>query len=179
MEEAISTLYQFCGLPGAGKSTLARRLAEATQSVLLSHDKISASLTTNGLYHFEKEFSDRRRPTQDLLCTIAGEQLGNGLSVIIDSLGENDRVRTEAEEISQRFGAGFVLVYCVCLDEDTLLERLRNRDRKIPGWVDRGEEHLHRVLPHFSPPQNPNVLVQTLASIDESVAYILRVIGKK
>ena len=43
------TLIEFGGLPGTGKSTLARQLAERTRAVLLRIDEIEAAMRRNGL----------------------------------------------------------------------------------------------------------------------------------
>ncbi len=56
LDRSAPTLTLFCGLPGAGKSTLARRLEAAGRGVRLSTDEWQATLVFE---HTETEFHGR------------------------------------------------------------------------------------------------------------------------
>lgn len=136
-------LIAFSGLPGAGKSTLADRLAVHLGAPAFSGDWLLGALKPHGL------LTGHDRATlfgayYDLLGTLARRQLMLGQSAVLDCL-VNDAVAAEWQKLAEEFQAKLVLVECVCSDEGEHRRRLEGRQRGIPGWHEVGWDHVQRM----------------------------------
>ena len=114
-----STLVMFSGLPGAGKSTLAERLARELRWPILRID----DLVTNIPNDAGPAFWDEKVL---VLLTLAEAQLALGLSVILDSVFMGlDRIHTQ--ELARVCGADFRPIYCHVSDETLWRQRITQR----------------------------------------------------
>jgi predicted kinase len=120
------------GLPGTGKSTLARSLGDRLDALVVNRDVIEASLWRSGVAHGVES----RRAANDLLLTLAGDALGQGRSLIIDSvLGEAKR-REQLQAVAVAGGVACRLIECVCSDDALHRSRIEGRERGIEGWYE-------------------------------------------
>lgn len=74
----LPTMTLFCGLPGSGKTTLAKRLEAAGRGIRLCTDDWQGDL---GVDHVEWDFHNRLQP---LLYRHALTLLRHGVSVILE-----------------------------------------------------------------------------------------------
>jgi uncharacterized protein len=121
------------GLMGSGKSTLAAALAEQFGAAHLQTDAIRqvliggvghvvrAAAYNEGLYRPEA-----RRAVYDRMFQIAGEQLAERLSVVLDGTFLSEELRQEAAALAARLGARMCGIRCVC-PSDVALKRLADR----------------------------------------------------
>ncbi|MFI9387239.1 AAA family ATPase [Kutzneria sp. NPDC052558] len=114
-----------CGLPGSGKTTHARRLAEQRGGARLSPDEWMDAL---GVNLWDSAMRDR---VEKLQWSLAKDLLRAGVTVIVEwgtwSRAERDALRVEAREL----GASVELVYLnVPLDE--LCRRIHGRNHEDP-----------------------------------------------
>ena len=149
-------LVIFRGLPGTGKSHLARRLVEReTCFLVLSRDVIRRALVTRPSYSpEEKEMVDR------LIAAMAGHLLAQGRDVVIDgmSLSSAAGVDRLAREASSR-GVPFRIIECRCREE-TALARIRGDGTSHPAG-DRDEALYFQVKERFQPVRHPLLVVDT------------------
>ena len=115
-----------CGLPGAGKTTLARQLAADRSAVRLTKDEWLWALG----------FTPWDAPTQELvehqLWQLAQEILRLGLSVVLD-FGLWARIeRDEKRSVARGIGAGVELHY-LDVPTDVLWRRIETRNSQ-PPW---------------------------------------------
>lgn len=125
----MATLFLICGLPGAGKTTLARRIERERGALRLAPDEWIARILAD---HADKAELDRlRSPVEAIQWDVALRALALGADVILEwgfwSREERARYRAIAEE----GGARVRLVFLdVPLDE--LWARLERRNQELP-----------------------------------------------
>ena len=141
---AVPTLFLICGLPGAGKTTLARRLAAELPAVRFSPDEWLADL---GLDLFDVPLRGR---LERRFTTLAMELLDHGQDVILDfgfwTRAERDEPRDEA----RRRGARVELHYLTAPLEE-LARRIVARSQE-PGGVQLDPALLAEYAPLFEVP---------------------------
>lgn len=120
------TLYIFSGLPGCGKSTLAKALSKVAGGVYLRIDTIEQGL--RDLCDFNVEGEGYR-----LSYRIAADNLQLGLSVVADSCNPIELTRSEWNEVAIRSGAEFVNIEVLCSDTSEHRNRINTRENTIPG----------------------------------------------
>jgi predicted kinase len=133
----------FAGLPGAGKSTLARNLASATRWPILDRDQIRADLTPGDASDAAREAADR------LLLRRVGSGVRAAMNLIVDGktfARAGDRARLQ-EEIDD---AGGEYQWCwLDLPAEVAIDRIEN-DPAHPA-PDRDAALVHAVAARFEP----------------------------
>jgi predicted kinase len=111
-----------CGLPGVGKSAIARDLATLIKgSVVLSTDKVRKELIPNPTYRKEE-----RRLIYHVLSLIAKYLHSAGIDCIVDATFNRESSRKELREKLSLTSDQMCTVECIC-PEDIAIERLKNR----------------------------------------------------
>lgn len=110
-----------CGLPGVGKTTLARDLAPLLNAVVLSTDKIRKELILHPTYSKQE-----RRLIYDVMLLLAKYLHNAKMNCILDATFNRERSRREAKMKLALNSSQLHIVECVC-PEDVVLARLRAR----------------------------------------------------
>jgi predicted kinase len=110
-----------CGLPGVGKSTLAKDLAPLLNAVILSSDKIRKELFPNPIYS-KREV----KIIYDVMILLAKYLYGAGINCIIDATFNKEKSRTQLKNKLMLPEEELFMVECIC-PEDTIVSRLKTR----------------------------------------------------
>ena len=147
----MPTLCITCGVPGSGKTTLAKHVEAEQRAVRLTGhewlhelypDEIDDALNADGPVIERLRWVNSHRPVVERIqWALALRALSLGVNVVLDwglwSRDERDRYRTEAQE------RGVRVVLCV-LDpsRDELVRRLNDRNAALPAGAFRIDEAL-------------------------------------
>jgi predicted kinase len=146
-----ATLHFFCGKMAAGKSTLARRLAERHGAVLLEEDHFLARLFP-GQVHGIADYVALSARIKDALSAPIVQLLANGSSVVLDFPGNTRNQRAWFRQLLEQSGAAHELHFLDVADA-VCKRQLRQRcDGLADGAPFTTEAEFDALGRYFDPP---------------------------
>jgi predicted kinase len=167
-----TTLILLAGMPGSGKTTLARMISRELRLPVFSKDRVQRVLRD---HHLALE------NTGDgyyIILDTADEQLGLGVSVILDATFPLDHFRMVASEMAARHHAKFCAIYCHCSDDEVWRKRMEHRVQYVPGWKPVGWEDVLRMRSYYQPWGSNALAVDSMIPPEENFASVLAQIQK-
>ena len=168
-----------CGLMGAGKSVVARRLCEATGALYLRSDEIRKELAglapqtkvaiAFGTGIYSSAASDH---TYQIMLERAEEALRQGRSVVVDAAFAQTARREPFFRLGQQLEVPTRLVHLVC-DDATLRARLLRREAKGTNISDGRLELLDEQRRAFEPVGGEALELDTHLERNEKVGLVL------
>ena len=130
-------LIVFGGLPGVGKTVLARAVAERLGAAYLRVDAIEAALWRAGVAHDQPTGS----PPDVVAHTVAEGSLAAGAAVVVDAVNPVEDARRGWRDLAQRVTRPLRFIEVVCLDESEHRRRVGSRtadleEHTVPTWTD-------------------------------------------
>ena len=122
----MPTLYIFAGLPGAGKSTLAKALAARIGAVYLRIDTVEQAL--RDLCGLDVQGEGYR-----LSYRVAEDNLRMGMSVVADSCNPIELTRREWERVAASADCDYCNIEIFCGDPREHRHRVETRTSQVPG----------------------------------------------
>jgi len=140
------TLYIFSGLPGTGKTSLAKLVVYELNAIYLRIDTIEQGL--RNLCSFDVEGEGYR-----LAYRIASDNLRLGLSVVADSCNTIELTRREWEQIARESHADYKNIEVICSDSTEHRHRVETRisdvqGLRLPTWSDVESREYHNWSVH-------------------------------
>ena len=162
-------LVALSGLPGVGKTTIARALCRATRAVHLRADSIEQALRNAG-WTVESE-------GYRVAYAVAEDNLRLGHIVVADCVDPWPLTRNEWRAVAERAGVRIVQVEIVCSDATEHRRRVESRQPDlaghiVPTWADVVERD-------YKPWDGERLVIDTaVLSLDASVRIIRAALGQ-
>jgi predicted kinase len=142
----MAVLHVLCGMPGSGKTTLAKRLEASERALRLSPDEWLARIVGDGWD------TDKRTAVHGVQYDVARRALELGVNVVLEGGFWAKSERDEMRAIARETGAGFRLHFL-----DVPLEELKRRIAKRNADLPPGSFHidpdvLDEWIAEFEPP---------------------------
>jgi predicted kinase len=156
-------LLEFGGLPGTGKSTLARLLAADTGAVWLRIDEIEGAMRRNGLTPEQTGVA-----AYSVAHDVAANHLRRGLTVIADAVNPVTEARNGWRDLAAAVGADHVVIETVCSDSIEHRRRVETRVSDLPGWVYPSWSQVQRMMTEYEPRTGNRLALDTTRPLDVS-----------
>jgi predicted kinase len=169
LPEKWTTWVVFAGLPGTGKSTLARALASRLGAAILDKDRVRGALFPDALTDYSAE--------QDQLCMRAMVEAAAYLTerrrvdyIFFD--GRTFSTQAQIEDVllaAGRAGARWRILHVTCAD--AVAERRLANDAAHPAQ-NRDPALYRSIKQHFEPILQPKLEVDTTLGVDRELAAV-------
>lgn len=157
----MTTLFLLCGLPGSGKTTLARQLEQSRPLLRLSPDDWIARLLRDATD--EAELQRLRDPIESLQWDVAARSLALGVSVVLDWGFWSREERADYRARAVKLGAHVELRFLE-VARDELWRRLEQRNQALgPETFAVSREQLEAWWALFEPPTAEEIGVDEAA----------------
>jgi predicted kinase len=161
-------LVVFRGLPGTGKSYLARQVLQLKPGFLvLSRDDLRHSIVPHPDFGPEE-----KNLVDDMIVAMTGFLIARGRSVLIDGMALSSATRvSQLVGAARANGAAFRIIECTCSQETALARIRQDTGAHLAG--DRGEKLYFDVKAAFQRIEEPFLLVDTDRDTADNLRGIL------
>jgi predicted kinase len=169
----VATLIVLGGLPGVGKTAIARELARAIGAVYLRIDSIEQAIRDSGMLH---------KPIDDLgyraAYAVAADNLLAGRTVVADCVNPIQITRDAWLGVAHRAHARAVEVEIVCSNPEEHRNRVEKRvsdiaGLRLPTWNEVASRE-------YEPWQREHIVIDTaFQSVTESAHEMLELLAKE
>jgi predicted kinase len=167
-------LVMLCGLPGTGKSRLARRLAVQLPAVVVESDRVRQEIFARPAYT-----ADESRQVHRICHVLMGWYLCHYYHVVYDATNLYEYHRRLAYSLAARNGARLVVAEIIAR-EDVVRDRLSPRRRKKPvtsvatDYSDADWEVYLRMRRQAEPIQHEHINIDTSdGDVERAVTCVL------
>lgn len=154
-------LITFGGLPGTGKTTLAKQLSRRISATYLRIDTLEQGLCA--IPDFPKKYPELG---YSLAYSLSKENLSLGLSVVADSVNPIELTRKAWAKISRETGVPLIEIEIICSDPIEHRRRVETRTTDIPGLrLPTWEQVITR---EYDPWMTPHLIIDTALQAPDS-----------
>jgi len=159
-------LVVFGGLPGTGKTTIARQIAARRSATYLRIDEVEQAIRAAGVLA-----GDVGAAGYFVANAVAASNLANGLTVVADCVNPVEESRQGWRETAARTQARIVEIEIVCSDPVEHRRRVEGRSPDIDGLIlPKWQAVLQR---DYSPWEGPHLIIDTAhLSPNEAIALV-------
>ena len=166
-------LCQMSGMPGTGKSTLARHICKMTNAMLLDADVIKSSILNS--FENDIDFKFAGKVAYEMIYSLADSNLEMGNSVVIDSPCRYEIILQQGMAIAKKHNVPYKFIECYLnIEHLPELNRRRSTREILPSQIYNvpiDEKKFQDVLSSFiRPADHDYLLIDTSQEIAECIA---------
>jgi predicted kinase len=163
-------LIAFSGLPGSGKTSIARELAKRLHATYLRIDTIEQAIVSCG------NIDPIMEEGYETAYRVAAENLRIGQHVVADSANTLEITRNAWADVARETNVQLINVEVICSDEVEHRRRVETRSSDIPDLIQPTWDNVKSREYHAW--SQPRIVVDTAGrGIDECIFEIQRAIG--
>ncbi len=157
----VSLLVVTTGLPGVGKTAIARELARRCSLFHIELDHLEAAL-------FRQGFSGEQLGWvgYDMITALAADNLAIGHRVLLDSVGWTAAVRQRWADLAAEQHVEFRPIEVICSDRQVHRERLERRRRNLEGFPETSWDDVQHARERFEPWVADRLILDTVAPME-------------
>ncbi len=159
-----------CGLPGVGKTTIAKNLAPLIDAVILSTDKIRKELIPNPTYTKEE-----RKLIYDVMVLIAVYLQNSDTNIILDATFNKEDFRNKVKQKIRVPRDKFFIIECIC-PENIIFSRLKNRKE---DYSDADISVYQKMKKIYEPVKVDHITIDTSLNTTSNVKNIASLLRSK
>lgn len=167
---AYPVLVMLVGLPGTGKSYLARKLAQKEPFVILEADFVRKTLFPNPTYSGEESAF-----VHQVVHALLARFLRRGVRVIYDATNLIEWQREFVYHLADRAGARLIIVHTVAPPEVVQARLDKRQQNRSPGDLSDADWSIYRRMERRQEPiRRPHLVIDTTGDMEQAVHKILR-----
>jgi len=167
-------LIVMAGLPGSGKSTIARELGARLPAAVVAVDAIDAALRRAGIGAHQAGLAAHLAAE-----AVAQDVLAAGLPVVLDAVNAVEAAREQWRGLAARRAVPMVVIEVSCPDPALHRKRLEGRSRGLDGLPEPTWDDVRRRVAEYAPWQEPVLKLDATQPVETIVAMILQMIAAR
>ncbi len=163
------------GLPGTGKSTLARKLARRYRLDHICTDSVRKRIfraVRKNVFGRGSYSSRQRMVVYDTIYYVLYTLLKHGVGCVLDGTFYQEKLRSKVGRICSRFNAKFILVMVDC-PEGLISERFEEREKRTRRTLSDADKQIYDKFKQlFEPTRLPHIEIDMSSDHNEILERI-------
>lgn len=165
------TMIIIGGVPGTGKTTLAKALSKELNIPAFSKDELEAAISRKGLC----DSKNMRGVGYEIMSVLSANQIENGNSAIFDFIASKGRVTYLWPRLLE---SEMKYIECVCSNEGIHKERIESRNRNIEGWYELVWEDVIAIKRDFQPLVSEGLTLDAMNDLSVNIKLAIEYVSQ-
>ena len=158
------------GVPGTGKTTLAKAISTNLNITLLNKDNLEATLVEKGI----SSIDNLNGIGYALMERITLSELTLGRSVILDCVASRQRVDEHWEPLKNK---DIKYIECICSNSTLHRTRLESRERNMRGWYELTWDDVKKIAKSYEPCFTKRLVIDSTKQLKKNLEKALEYVS--